>query len=419
MVNDAINIIYRITCRICKSKNLVSILDLGNLYVSDFVDSESSGGFKIPLELVMCKDCSLLQLRHTTPAEVMYRQYWYKSGVNQTMRNALADITDKVENLIKLSPGDFVLDIGSNDSTLLRTYRTQNLLLVGFEPATNLIEEARIGTTKIINDFFNYEAFEREFGETKAKAITAIAMFYDLEDPNKFVGDIVKCLDKDGVFVIQMNYLPLMLENNAFDNISHEHLEYYSLTSLKNLLQRHNLKIFDVELNDLNGGSFRIYIKHNVSSLVPFEGAEKRVRDMEEFENKLGLTDVTIYREFANKVSNLKSQLYSFIKEETEKGKKVHAYGASSRGNTLLQFCNLDNALIKAAAERNPVKYGKKTIGTWIPIISEAQARNEKPDYFLVLPWAFIKEFVERESEYLNSGGKFIVPAPKFEIISK
>lgn len=336
------------------------------------------------------------------------------------MCDALSDIVDKAEKLVNLKLRDLVIDIGSNDSTLLKSYKNKDLLLVGFEPAENLIEEAKIGITKVINDFFNFEAFQKELGNKKAKIITAIAMFYDLDKPNEFVSDVVKCLDKDGVFIIQMNYLYSMLKQNAFDNISHEHLEYYSLIALKNLLDRHNLEIFDVELNNINGGSFRIYIKHkDCKSIKPFEGAEKRIEELDNSEREMGLDNRKVYDEFATRINELKTKVYNFIKQETENGKKVYVYGASTRGNTLLQFFNLDNKYITVAAERNPNKWGKKTIGTWIPIISEKQARTEKPDYFFILPWAFIEEFKEREKEFLEGGGKFIVPLPKFQIVSK
>ncbi|MDH5385840.1 MAG: class I SAM-dependent methyltransferase [Candidatus Aminicenantes bacterium] len=411
-------LITRRTCRVCGSKDLKLVLSLGNQYISSFVDSPTQESYIAPLELVLCDKrtggCGLLQLRHTVPGEVLYRKYWYKSGVNQTMRTALADIAHKAEKLAKLSSRDIVLDIGCNDGTLLRSYKSGNLALVGFEPATNLIEDAQIGATKILNDFFNYRNFEKEFGSENAKIITAIAMFYDLEEPNQFVNDIVKTLDKDGIWIIQMNYLPSMLQNNAFDNIVHEHLEYYSLQSMEYLLDMHDLKVFDVELNDVNGGSFRSYVKHKDCRKYPIS---RNVINLREYEKRMRLNDYRTYDAFAKRISNLRAKTYDFIKKEVEKGKKVYVYGASTKGNTILQFYNLDNKLIKAAAERNPEKWGKKTIGTMIPIISEEQARRERADYFLILPWHFIKEFKEREKDYLNAGGKFIVPLPKFEII--
>lgn len=409
--------ITRKTCRVCGSADLELVLSLGNQFISNFVDSPEQEGYAAPLEIVLCNrktgGCGLLQLRHTVPGELLYRNYWYQSGINQTMRNALAEIVDNVMKLIQLSPGDIVLDIGCNDGTLLRSYKSGNITLAGFEPAVNLIEDARKGTSKIINDFFNYQGFEREFGSKKAKIITAISMFYDLEEPDKFVSDIVKTLDSDGIWIVQQNYLASMLENNAFDNICHEHLEYYSLQTMEYLLDRHDLKVFKVELNDLNGGSFRLYVKHKDCETFPID---KSVGTIRKYELKINLDDYRTWDEFANRIRDLKAKTSEFIKKEVEKGKSVYVYGASTRGNTLLQFYDLDSKLIKAAAERNPRKWGKKTIGTFIPIVSEEEARREA-DYFLVLPWHFIKEFKEREKEYLSTRGKFIIPLPEFEII--
>ncbi len=412
------------SCRACGFKNLTPILSLGDLYISDFLgENEMNESEKAPLDLVLCNKsdggCGLLQLKHTVSSEIMYRRYWYLSGTNKTMTDELNGIAAKIEELVNLKDGDYVMDIGTNDGTLLRGYKIQGLNRTGFEPARNLEKYNSVGTTKIINDFFNYEAWQKEFGDIKVKGITAIAMFYDLDDPNKFVSDVAKCLDKDGVFIIQMAYLSSMLSKNMFDNICHEHLEYYSLLSLENLLKGHDLEVFDVELNDINGGSFRIYIrrKEEGKSIKIQEGAQKRIDDLQKEEIKMELNDKKVYNDFALRVEKIKKEVFNFIKKEVGEGKKVYVYGASTKGNTLLQYFNLDNFLIKAAAERNPAKLGKKTVGTNIPIISEERARAEKPDYFLILPWHFLKEFQEREIEYLKNGGKFIVPLPEFKII--
>jgi SAM-dependent methyltransferase len=400
------------------------VLSLGDQYISNFVDglTDSAIVLKAPLELVLCDaragGCSLLQLRHTVPADIMFRRYWYRSGVNKTMTVALEDIATKAEQTIELSRGDIIVDIGCNDGTLLRSYRTLGLVLVGYEPAANLIPYAEVGTSHIINDYFNADAYRERFSDSKAKVITSIAMFYDLEDPNRFIQDIAACLDKDGLWIIQMSYLPSMLSQNAFDNICHEHLEYYSMKSLRHLLQRHGFDVFDVELNDVNGGSFRVYVKHvDCSSLGNDPDSRKRLAAVEEAETQMKLTEIPTYQEFAKRVQSLRDTLYQFVKAEHDKGKKIYVYGASTKGNTLLQYCGLDRHLIGAAAERNPDKWGKMTVGTMIPIVSEQQARMERPDYFLVLPWHFVKEFVEREQAFLKSGGKFIVPLPDFKLI--
>lgn len=412
------NVKIRTTCRTCESKNLTPIMSLGEQYITNFVDSPEQQGSPLPLELVLCNECKLLQLRHTTPPDLMYRQYWYKSGISTTMVAALSDITEKAERLIPLKAGDMVVDTGPNDGTLLRSYRTKNLKLVGFEPAKNLAPLAAVGTTKIVNDYWNYKAFEREFGSEQAKIITSIAMFYDLEDPNGFTSDITKALDREGLWIIQMAYLPSMLEVNAFDNICHEHLQYYSLLSLKNLLKRHKLTIFDVELNDVNGGSYRCYIKHAGAAVKPFPGAEDRIRELEQYEARLGLDSGDAYKEFIRRVDSIRDQVRTFLDRETAKGKVIYIYGASTKGNVLLQYFGLDTRLLKAATDKNPDKWGKKTVGTLIPIVSIDQYRKDKPDYLLVLPWHFHREIPEQEREFLKAGGKMIFPLPQFKIIS-
>ena len=395
---------------------------MGEQFVSGFIESEVEQHGRVPLDLLLCNPktggCGLLQLRHTVSQELMYRQYWYLSGMNQSMRTALADITGRAEETVRLQPGDLVLDIGCNDGTLLRSYRTPGLILAGFEPSVNVSPFARDGATKVINDFFNVAVFQAAFPKQNAKIITSIAMFYDLDDPNQFVSGIAKCLDRDGLWVIQMSYLPSMLDQNAFDNICHEHLEYYSLMSLQPLLERHGLEVADVELNDVNGGSFRIYVRHQGSPVLRArEGSRLRVQEMEESEKTLKLNEAATYRQFDDRVRSLKQELRRFLETETQQGKRIYAYGASTKGNTLLQYFELHADLIPKVVDKNPDKWGKKTVGSGIPIISEEQGRAEKPDYLLILPWHFLEEFKDRERAYLKGGGKFIVPIPELRII--
>lgn len=413
------------SCRLCGSKKLTSVLSLGDPYVSNFLDIEETNGLiRGPLELVLCSQedggCGLLQLKHTVSAEALYRTYWYRSGVNKSMTDELTDIALKAEAVAQLKEGDFVIDIGSNDGTLLRAYQTSGLKAVGFEPARNLEELGKRGITKLFVDFFSADAWQREFGDAKAKVITAIAMFYDLDDPNTFVADIVKCLEDDGVLVVQMMYVPSFLKRNAFDGICHEHLEYYSLTSLGNLLGRHDLEIFDVEMREhVNEGSIRVYVrkKWGGTSLRPLPGAEERIKSFRANEEKLGLSGKVAYETFVERVLDAKEKSTFFIKDEVAKGKKIHGYAASTKGNTTLQFYGLTPDLIEAIADRNPVKWGKYTAGAMIPVISEEESRARKPDYYFVLAWHFLPEFLVREAEYLKQGGKFIVPMPEFRVI--
>lgn len=416
----------RTTCRVCGHGPLIPILSLGDLYVSSFIKQEDddSENKKFPLDLILCDKssggCGLLQLKDTVSNEALYRQNWYMSGMNKTMTDELTGIAVKVESMVSLAPDDYVMDIGANDGTLLRGYTTEGLKRVGFEPAHNLMESARQGTTNIINNFFNLAEWQESYGSAKAKAITAIAMFYHVEDPNAFVAEVAECLHKEGIVIVQMMYLLPMIEDNVFDNVSHEHLEYYSLLTLENLFARHNLEICDAELNDINCGSLRVYARHKGggTSIKLSPGATERLTSMRKREQEFGLYSREVYDDFGKRVLAARAELVDFIKKANDEGKKVYVYGASNKGNTLLQFCGLDHTMIIAAADRNPIKWGLKTVGTHIPIISEDQARKEKPDYFLVLPWGFMKEFIEREADFLKSGGKFIVPLTKLKIIS-
>lgn len=415
------------TCRVCGFKNLTPILSLGELFVSDFMDSpEDTRGVKAPLELVLCnaKDggCGLLQLRHTVSGEAMYRNYWYRSGINKTMTDELEGIAEKVAAMANLKSDDYVIDIGANDGTLLRGYKVEGLKTVGFEPAKNLAEHNAKGTTEVFVDFFNHKAWSDIFGSKKAKAITAIAMFYDLDEPNVFVSDIVKCLDDEGLLVIQMMYLPSFLERNAFDGICHEHLEYYSLLSLEYLLKKHGLEVFDIEMREhINEGSLRIYIRKSGlgKSLKVLSGASERVAVLRKKESGLGLDDTKVYKALVKRIEDAKGMVTSFIGKEVAKGKKVHGYAASTKGNTTLQYYRLTPKLLEAIADRNPIKWGKVTVGSKIPIISEEESRSRKPDYYFILAWHFLPEFIAREKEFFARGGKFIVPMPEFKVIGK
>ena len=413
----------RTTCRVCQG-SLTPILSLGDHYVSDFVDPSQQDGLKAPLELMLCRQCHLLQLRHTVPAEALYRNYWYRSGTNQTMRNALAEISNTAELLIHLKKGDAVLDIGCNDGTLLESYKADGIYKIGFDPAENLAQYSSKIANKLEVGFFQAETWfhDKELAAHRPKIITSIAMFYDLEAPNTFVADIKRIIHPDGLWIVQMSYLSLMLKTNELGNICHEHLEYYSLHSFEYLLNLHGFEVVDVELNDVNGGSLRAYIRLKDADVSLFgdttyrDLAKVRVCSLREEEITLCLDDLQTYNDFAFRVERIKDDIVGFIREQIKLGRKIYVYGASTKGNTVLQYYGLDYSMITAAADRNPDKWGRVTVGTRIPIISEAEAREKKPDYFLVLPWHFIDEFQIRERDYLMAGGRFILPAPYFSL---
>ena len=400
------------------------LFTLGNLYVSDFLkEEESPRGGSVEMKMMMDENGSV-RLEQIAPLDTMYGKYWYRSGINNTMKKELKGIVNSITDIVKLKENDLWVDIACNDGTLL-SYVPNNLLRVGIDPVDDSYKiESEKHSNLIIQDYFSHDVFKNsKFGNLKAKVITTIAMFYDLEEPKTFVNDIVKVLDDNGVWVLQLSYTPLMIEQLAFDNICHEHVYYYSLFNIKKMFKECGMDIVDVQLNDTNGGSFRIYCMKENSDKTKFgtqpyrDICRFRINSLLQYEESLKLDSVDTWVDFYNRINELKEKTVSFIKSEKEKGKKIWGYGASTKGNTLLQYFGLDHTLIDGIAERSPYKFGLKTVGTNIPIYSEQEMRVAKPDYLLVLPWHFINEFVEREIEFLQNGGKFIVPCPKFEII--
>lgn len=408
-----------IKCTVCQTE-LQPSFSLGELYLSNFIPTDQSSHTypKSDLTVLMCPTCGTGRLKNTVDTSLLYSKYWYYSGINQTMKTALKNVVDSCMNSIPYENGDVWLDIASNDNTLLSIVPT-TFRRIGIDPS-NVSKEAFVPRgSVIVNDFFSKEAYNRVYS-SKAKFITCIAMFYDLENPHRFLDDVSEILSDDGVFVIQISYTPLMIRQLEFGNVCAEHVMYYSLDGLRQLLSQHGLYVVDCELNDINGGSFRVYCvksqsKHfknpqqrdvayfRVESLIAHERAQDRVADM---------------ANFGNRIESLKHKTRNFISQEVAKGKKVYAYGASTKGNTLLQYFGLDNSLIKKVAERNNQKWGLKTIGTNIPVCSEKEMRDDNPDYLLILPWHFIEEFKIREEDFLLKGGKFITPCPEFEIIT-
>ncbi len=416
----------RTTCRVCGSPELVPVLSLGDQYIAGAFagpDGEQPVARRIPLELVRCdmtrneEGCGLVQLRHTVPGAILYRSYWYRSGVNRTMTRNLHQIAEQAEEMVDLHPGDLVIDIGCNDGTLLDGYQAESLKCLGFDPSDVSRYAAEKGY-EVVRDFYSYQQLRRRYADRKARIITSIAMFYDLEYPGAFVEQVAQALAEDGVWVIELHYLPTMLDMNQFDAIVHEHLKYYSLAVIERLLAEAGLSVVRAELNDINGGSVRLFIRHATRSALADEHTEtlQRLR-VREFEMALDAAEP--YERFASAAQQVREGLVSLCRRLVAEGKTIHIYGASTKGNTILQYAGIDGTLVPYAADRNPDKHGSETIGTRIPIISEEQSRELQPDYYLALPWHFMDEFLDRESEFLDRGGQFIVPMPEVRLVSR
>jgi len=413
---------YRQTCRVCGSTELTPVLDLGEQHLQGSFIKEGRDDppmRKIPLEVVRCdverdeQGCGLVQLRHTTPTEILYSSYWYRSGTNNTMRNHLREIAEEAADLVG-RPSARALDIGCNDGTLLSCYPT-TYSRYGIDPS-DVAQTVKDDALEIIQALFPSPALASVAGAEPFDIITSIAMFYDLENPTEFVRHVKANLAHDGVWVFEMSYMPSMLRQNSYDTICHEHLEYYSLAVIEHVLRREKMRVFRASLNSINGGSIRCYATHEDNFKFSSDGESSldRLR-LSEFD--LCLDTDKPYRAFSERIATHREELRKLVRELKNDGKRIHVYGASTKGNVILQYCGLDSSVIDCASDRNPEKYGARTIGTDIPIVSEEKSRELRPDYYLVLPWHFREEFVERESDMLSLGGAMIFPLPEIEIV--
>jgi len=416
---------FRKSCRICGSTALTPVINLGDQHLQgSFVKpgKEIPPMRKIPLSLVRCdptkdeKACGLLQMEHTVPPEILYSAYWYRSGTNDTMKKHLQGIAEGVTAILNKSSST-VLDIGCNDGTLFNYY-PKEFRKFGVDPS-DVAQEIDTRVATVIRDIFPSDELLDCLRETKIDIITSIAMFYDLEDPVAFAKGIKSILAPEGIWIFEMSYMPMMLKMTSYDTICHEHLEFYSLAVIEYILKKSGMKVFNVTLNDINGGSLRCYATHITNFKYKNEKYLQNIRAMHHAEFDLELDTDKPYKNFQDRINVHRDELITLLKKLKMEGKKIHIYGASTKGNTILQWCGIDNRIIDYAAERSPEKYGARTIGTDIPIISEAESRAMNPDYYLVLPWHFKDEFIKREREILDRGTCLIFPLPKIEIVSK
>lgn len=403
-------------CRLCHSENIEDVISLGEQYITSRFPKY--GDFSTPktsIDLCHCEDCGLLQLKQTTFSSELYEyEYGYRSGISNTMRQHFKDYYEEILSKVTINDGDTIVDIGSNDSTLLQQY-SSTLKRIGIDPTGKQFRQY-YGDIELIPNYFTVNNYKNVYGERKCKVVTSISMFYDLPDPVQFAKDIYEILEEDGIWSCEQSYMPSMINTNSIDTICHEHLEYYALMQVKNIADRAQFKIIDVKFNDCNGGSFRVYFAKRGSS-VHFEN-KKLVDDIINNEIEMGVMSRDIFKTFMTNCDKEVQYLRDFIETIQKNGKKMYVYGASTKGNCLLQYANLGETQMKYAVERNPNKVGKMTC-TGIEIISEETMRDSPPDFMLVLPWHFRKEILERESDFLNNGGQFVFPFPHFEIVSK
>lgn len=404
-------------CRICGNSELVPLLHLGEQHLTGVFPRRRDAAVTCgPLELVKCHGpaaCGLVQLHHSYDSSEMYGDnYGYRSGLNRSM---VEHLQAKVAGLVARAapaPGDLVLDIGSNDGTSLSFYPT-NLTRVGMDPTAEKFRAHYQPGITAIADFFSADTFRAHFGSRRAKIVTSISMFYDLPEPLRFVEQIAAILADDGIWHLEQSYLPTMLAQNAYDTVCHEHLEYYGLAQIKWLTDRCGLQILDVTLNDVNGGSFAVTVGRAGAAQRPNTAAVDRLLAAE---SAAGLHRLKPYEDFRHRVFEHRDRLLALLAELRSRHELVLGYGASTKGNVILQFCGLTAAEIPAIAEVNPDKFGSFTPGSLIPIVSEAEAHARRPGCLLVLPWHFRANLRAREAAFLARGGKMLFPLPEIEL---
>lgn len=406
------------SCRICNDKNLINIIDLKKQYIQGSFEKENhpqTVKTKIPLQLVICKKCSLVQTKHTVSPDALYENYWYKSGVNFTMTDHLLKLAKESKKILKNKNKKIkILDIGCNDGTLLRSF-PKTFIKVGIDPS-QIAKKLKSENLTIINDFFPSKNILLKYKNNKFDLITSIAMFYDIQDPTNFVNNIKNILNENGIWIFELSYLVDMLKLNSYDTICHEHLEYYSITALNYLMKKTDMKIFKIQFNEINGGSIRCYVTHSSNQNYDNKNNLNVIKKTLKKEANLKINTTIPYKKFFKRIIKIKHELNELIRNIKKNKKIVHIYGASTKGNTIIQWQGINDKIIEFAADRNPQKWGAKTIGSNIKIISEEKSKKMSPDYYLVLPWHFKKEFLKREKFFMNNGGKMIFPLPKIKI---
>lgn len=407
------------SCRICGNADLVPLIHLGEQSLTGvFPRDRNQLSTRGPLELVKCHGggatCGLVQLRHSYDASEMYGEnYGYRSSLNRSMVDHLRKKVDALRGHFPLDKDDLVLDIGSNDGTTLSFY-PESLVRVGMDPTAAKFREFYPPGVHVIADLFSAERFEHELGDRKAKIVTSIAMFYDLDDPLAFVEQVARVLDAEGIWHLEQSYMPMMLAQTAYDTICHEHLEYYGLLQVQWMMEQCGLKIVDVALNDVNGGSFAVTVAKATSHIHPnAEAIDRMLRE----EKETGVATLAPFERFAERVFAHRDHLVALLDRIDAQGERVLGYGASTKGNVILQFCSITPEQLPFIADVNEEKFGCLTPGTGIPIISEAAAHAMNPDYLLVMPWHFRENFLQRERDYLRRGGKMIFPLPSIEVV--
>jgi NDP-4-keto-2,6-dideoxyhexose 3-C-methyltransferase len=403
-------------CRICGNEHYVTVLDLGDQYLSGiFPKSVDPDMYRGPLKLVKCDEttggCGHVQLEHTFDLPTMYgEEYGYRSGLNASMVKHLQEKSERIKNFLDLQKRDLVIDIAGNDGTFLSFFPPE-LKLVSIDPTSKKFSKYFKDHVDYIANFFTEKTFRKYFEEQKAKLVTSFSMFYDLEDPCQFAKEVNAILDpNEGIWVLEQSYMPEMLRVNSFDTVCHEHLSYYGMRQLKYIMDHAGLKIIDFEFNDVNGGSISLVVANKDSK---YEEATQILNDLLQEEMDLKLNTTEPWDDFSFRIEECRVKFWELIADCKKNGLKIAALGASTKGNVTLQTWGVTDSDIEVVGEVNPDKDGAFTPGTWIPIKEENVVIDEY-DVFVILPWHF-KNFFINSPKF--KGKKLLFPLPNAEIV--
>jgi hypothetical protein len=405
-----------VTCRVCGQQNVEVVLDLGaQPHCNSLLRPEALTEREpiYPLRLGFCHDCTTVQIDHTVPKETMFSDYLYVSGTTRTLREHFRHSAERLVRRLGLGDGDLVVDIGSNDGTWLKYFRDLGLEVLGVEPARNLATVAESEGITTLDRFFAADVARDIIAQRSApKLVTAAGVFFHLEELHSATEGVAEFCRRGAVFCVQAIYLAEMLRRHEFDNIYHEHLTYWTLTSIERLFKRHGLEVFAADVLPIHGGSLELLVAERGTRAV-----EDSVAHLRERERTEGLGDPATYRAFAQSVFSIRERLLEILRDQAAAGKTVYAFGAPAKGATLLNSFHISTDLVQCAVEKNPLKVGRYIPGARIPIVEEGSV--PEPDAYLVLPWNFLDEFLERKRDYIMSGGTFIVPIPEPIVIDR
>ena len=405
-------------CRVCGSEDLVPYLDLGmmplvNRYLSR-PDADAAEP-RFPLKVLLCRGCSLSQLSVVVDPKVLFSEYDYYSSISQTFQRHCELLAESLKREMNLTPDDLVIEIASNDGCMLSKFKALGMRVRGVEPAKNLAKVAEARGLPTLCEFWGSDAAKTvEASDGKAKVVVATNVLAHVDDLHGFIRAVKEVLHPQGVFVFEVPYMVHFIDRTEFDTTYHEHLSYFLLRPLQRALEANGMRVIDALEFAIHGGSIRVIAQIEGGNLQPKSSVQELIR----LEQEKGLFDTAAYFLCAERVKLIREELSVFLKGLKARGRKIAAYGASAKGNILLNYCGLGPETIDFVVDDTPAKQGKFYPGNHLPIVSKDALQREKPDYLLLLAWNFADELMKNTAEYGLLGGRWVIPIPALQVVA-